>query len=98
MVTWWIHLSWSHAAIVTLLPAIAVGYVLTDSSEDPRAWRLVRRVRGRWMARRARRLRREVLPDPWAGGIVRSPRFYTPHWTASVGRAYRAMAAERRGA
>jgi len=102
MITWWQHLSWSHATLAILLAVLAAGYVLTDSVEDPRAWRFVRAIgsflRRRVVVRRARRLRRERLPDPWTGGIVREPKYFVPSWNATIGRAYRAWAAERRDA
>ena len=45
--------------------------------------------------RGASRRKRGVLPAPWDGAIVRQPKFYASNWTASVGRAYRAMAGEQ---
>jgi len=43
------------------------------------------------LTRRTRKLRKQVLPDPWSGGIVRHQKFYVTHWAAAVGRAYRSM-------
>lgn len=96
MTAYWQHLSWSHATAAVLLVVIVAGYVLTDSVEDPRAWRLLRDIRRRFVARRARRLRREVIEAPWDGAIVKRPTYYTPHWNGAVGRAYRGIAAQRR--
>lgn len=73
--------TWSHAALITLLAFIAVGCVIVRP-----------KTRG---ASRLRKLRNVPLPDPWSGAIVRHQKFYMSNWTASAGRAYRAMAADR---
>lgn len=73
--------SWSQVALVTLLAFITVGAVIVRPKK-----------RG---ASRLRKLRNVPLPDPWSGAIVKQPKYFTPHWNATVGRAYRAMAADR---
>lgn len=73
--------SWSQVALVTLLAFITVGAVIVRPKK-----------RG---ASRLRKLRNVPLPDPWSGAIVRHQKFYMSNWTASAGRAYRAIAADR---
>lgn len=45
--------------------------------------------------RRSRNLKRVTLPDPWSGAIVQPREYFTPHWNNTVGRHYRAWAAQR---
>lgn len=70
--------SWSHATAIVLaiLLVIGAGCVLWPRNR---------------LTRRTRNLRRELLPDPWSGGIVRHQKFYVTHWRPIVGRAYRTM-------
>lgn len=81
------------ALTVALGILFSVGAVIGAAAEHGPAY--VRLLRKQWAASRSRRLRRQVICDPWAGAVVKHQRYFTPHWNATVGRAYRAYAAAR---
>lgn len=70
MSAWWAHLSWSRAALDILLVLLVIGYVITDSVENPRAWRFLRAVRR--VLRRYFRSWHPVQATRWDGAIVRA--------------------------
>lgn len=74
---------------------IMTGAVLTVCGLAEIAVERLARWRSRIVRRRLRSLAR-CSKRPWDGAIVREHRYFCPHWNARVGRAYRAMAAERR--
>lgn len=65
-------------AALTILLLIGAAYVLRPKKRNR-------------LTRRTRNLRKQVLPDPWSGGIVRERKFYVTNWRPVVGRAYRTM-------
>ncbi len=73
--------TWPEVSAVTLLVFIVLGAIAVA----------VEKPLKRWMAkRRLRKLRRQPIPAPWDGAIVRQKQFTVTNWSAAVGRAYRA--------
>ncbi len=80
--------------IVLFGTLFSIGAALGALIEHAPAY--LRLIRRRLAARRARELRREILCDPWSGAVVKHRKYFTPHWNAAVGRAYRATLQEEK--